>query len=206
MSEEELLNEDEMDSRRNALFLSETKLAKPDVGVTLGVLEDLVLDFDTKISMNSLDTPADANKLLDFFKVIDQYWMLPLSEVWGLEAYVKRVTTGKMLYLTNQDNKIMGLIAYREHYQDQNIVGPYISTVAVLPEHHGKGLGQKLMGSAISDLHSLGLDNIWIKTWTTNKAISLYKRNGFEVKIYLPDDRKPGVGSIYLRRDSKAKD
>lgn len=55
--------------------------------------------------------------------------------------------------------------------------------IGLLPEWRGKGIGEKLMQTAILDAQSKGMTRIELTVYEPNKnAVALYKKLGFEVE------------------------
>ena len=56
----------------------------------------------------------------------------------------------------------------------------YISSVYVLPDHQGSGIGGRLMTMAIDEARARGVDEVWLGVMTQNlPALEWYRRNGF---------------------------
>ena len=57
----------------------------------------------------------------------------------------------------------------------------HVISVAVLPEHHRKGIGMALMEEAISGMRLYKAKECFLEVRITNKpAVNLYKKSGFE--------------------------
>lgn len=62
----------------------------------------------------------------------------------------------------------------------------HVVSVAILPEHRGKRIGEALMIEGINGVSSRKGDEIYLEVRTSNiPAISLYKKLGFQIKSVL---------------------
>jgi [ribosomal protein S18]-alanine N-acetyltransferase len=52
--------------------------------------------------------------------------------------------------------------------------------VAVMPEHRGRGLGEKLVRQAIEDARTRNAERLFLETRHNNPAIGLYRKLGFQ--------------------------
>lgn len=63
--------------------------------------------------------------------------------------------------------------------------------MGILEEFRGRGIGSKLMASALEHAKTCGLEKIELSVYTTNeRAIALYKKHGFEQEGLLKKYRK----------------
>ena len=63
----------------------------------------------------------------------------------------------------------------------------YVSSLYVLPEHQGKGLGNRLMTMAENRALECGMDKIWLGVMSQNfPALDWYRRHGFTFVEELP--------------------
>jgi ribosomal protein S18 acetylase RimI-like enzyme len=64
--------------------------------------------------------------------------------------------------------------------------GSYISGFSMLPECRGRGFGRQMLARVVGDLLSTGYDRISLEVATSNdRALELYRTNGFEVVVTL---------------------
>ena len=64
----------------------------------------------------------------------------------------------------------------------------YISSLFVIPEHRGAGLGAALLAEALEECDRRGVDATLL--WPTPRSRSLYQRHGFEVREDLLERRR----------------
>jgi ribosomal protein S18 acetylase RimI-like enzyme len=65
----------------------------------------------------------------------------------------------------------------------------YISSLFVLPEARGHGLGSRLLAAALAECDRRGCDAVVL--WPTPRSRSLYERHGFAVRQDLLERRRP---------------
>jgi len=69
----------------------------------------------------------------------------------------------------------------------------YLKLIAILPEYHGKGIGQYVIGEAVQRLRQRGYLKIALYTDRDNrKARACYSKCGFEVMEYLTEEMSNG--------------
>lgn len=80
----------------------------------------------------------------------------------------------------------------------------YVTTICIEPEFRGCGIGAGFYRFMLSNLpadHQLPFTGT--RTWSTNEShIHLLKNMGFDVACTLPNDRAPGVDTVYFYRQS----
>lgn len=93
-------------------------------------------------------------------------------------------TKDSEFYFLTLDKQVIGYLklniglAQTEHRNKNSIE---IERIYLNAEFHGKGLGKILLKQAISVSKEKKSDYIWLGVWEKNfKAISFYKKNGFE--------------------------
>jgi ribosomal-protein-alanine N-acetyltransferase len=74
----------------------------------------------------------------------------------------------------------------------------HVTTIAVSPEHRGKGIGRALMRSLLTTAAALGMSCATLEVRVSNeRAIKLYESLGFQHsgvrKNYYPDNREDAV-------------
>lgn len=125
------------------------------------------------------------------------------SDAWSPELVVAEVSHPDNYYLVARegpDSPVVGYAGLRApHHGGES---GDIQTIAVVPEHRGKGLGGLLMSALLEEALVRGLASIFLEVRADNEgALSLYERLGFEaldrrVGYYQPD----GVDAIVMRK------
>lgn len=97
-------------------------------------------------------------------------------------------------------NKVATLTAWWEYVNNRR--RPWISWVAVKPEHQGKGLGKALISRGLYLLRELEGDvDFFLKTQTWSyKAINIYRYQGFRIQNEIGD---VSLGNLSKRRAKK---
>ncbi|WYP27617.1 GNAT family N-acetyltransferase [Alkalihalobacillus sp. FSL W8-0930] len=108
-------------------------------------------------------------------------------EGWGGDSEVEteedrrlaEQTNGNILTLLAFDGEsVIGYCGFSEYKGDEGAL--YIPLLNVHPEHHGKGVGKRLVLEAVKRTTEQGWPRLDLYTWPGNtKAVPLYKRCGF---------------------------
>jgi ribosomal-protein-alanine N-acetyltransferase len=96
---------------------------------------------------------------------------------WAREAFVKDMTENKMAlyYVLKLDSKIIGYCGMWVVLDEG-----HITNIAIHPDYRGRGYGNMLMKSVISNVEKVGIKAITLEVRVSNKrAISLYDKLGF---------------------------
>lgn len=125
------------------------------------------------------------------------------ADAWSPELVVAEVSHPDSYYLVAKEAHGAPVVGYAglraPHHGGES---GDIQTIAVVPEHRGKGLGALLMGALLEEAEVRGLGSIFLEVRADNEvAVGLYERLGFEaldrrVGYYQPD----GVDAIVMRR------
>lgn len=122
----------------------------------------------------------------------------------GVAAYAKTLLE-QSVALWKQDGRTVGLLSFRPEYVCEALPGRptvcYLSTLCVSPACRGQGLARRIYEAVIAWAHEqLPGRPIALRTWSTNAAqLRLMKKLGFTCVLRLPDDRGPGVDTVYYR-------
>ncbi|MER5641068.1 GNAT family N-acetyltransferase [Kitasatospora sp. NPDC002227] len=109
------------------------------------------------------------------------------------------------LILCRNEGQAVGFLSYRADHVDQRYpeLCPclYVSTVAVRHEHRRFGIARALY-QALFDLPPSAAPWVVLRTWSTNTGhLRLLDSLGFRSVLRIPDDREPGVDTLYLATD-----
>ncbi|MGQ9782216.1 MAG: ribosomal protein S18-alanine N-acetyltransferase [Nitrososphaeria archaeon] len=97
--------------------------------------------------------------------------------------------------LTEDEGKVIGYIVYSVSGKKGCIV-----SLAVLPEHRNKGIGQMLLDNALEEFKSK-VDVVELQVSVSNfAAIGLYLKNGFVVSDVIPRYYPDGEDAYVMRK------
>ena len=135
-----------------------------------------------------MNTPAK-EQLYKFLTRVDTLFAVPLSQKQDLNVLAQKFFEKATICAEIQDNEIIGMVAgYTESVQDG--LG-YISVVAVLPEHQGKGISKLLVNRFLEIGKAKNLKGVHLYTTKNNiSALNLYKSIGF-VAMNLENEPRP---------------
>jgi len=108
-----------------------------------------------------------------------------VSENLSIEQLSKELNTeGSSFYFLKLINQIIGYLKLNRgsaQTESQNKNSIEIERIYISQEFHSKGLGILLLNQAIKIAKEQHVNYIWLGVWEENfKAISFYKKNGFE--------------------------
>jgi ribosomal protein S18 acetylase RimI-like enzyme len=100
--------------------------------------------------------------------------------------------------------RLQGFLSFRPSHRDARLpqIGSciYVSTISVRPAARGRGLARQLY-QKLFELPETLPEWILLRTWSTNTHhIKLLDELGFKLLLTVPDDRDPGVDTVYLGR------
>lgn len=103
-----------------------------------------------------------------------------------------------------EGNRLQGFLSFRASHRDARLpqIGNciYVSTISVCPAARGRGLARQLY-QKLFELPETLPEWILLRTWSTNAHhIRLLDELGFKLLLTVPDDRDPGVDTVYLGR------
>ena len=135
-------------------------------------------------------TPSDVSTVRDITRAAYAKWVAVIGrEPKPMAANYEQAVTEHIIDLCEQDGRPIALI--------ELILKPshlLIENIAVLPDHHGKGIGGLLLGRAETFARSLGVNELRLYTnakFATN--IAFYAQRGFEEFRHEPH---PGGGEV----------
>jgi len=132
----------------------------------------------TYIKLNSCTEQDIYNYLIE----VDSLLMPPLSskENFDLRDYAKKIYDNAITFEAYGGNILVGLIAAYFHKEEENFV--FITSVSVKKEFHTQGIAFRLLHQCILKAEIEDYKEINLIVHKDNcKAISLYKKFGFEV-------------------------
>lgn len=117
-----------------------------------------------------------------------------LPEWFGIESYVESYAADAEIYSTlgayDQDGALVGFVTLRPRSEDVN----EIHVMGVLPEHHGHGIGTRLVAEAKALSQKLGYRTLEVRTLGPSKPDPnyektrvFYERRGFKIIAELHD-------------------
>ncbi|MGI5884524.1 MAG: GNAT family N-acetyltransferase [Candidatus Spyradocola sp.] len=124
----------------------------------------------------------------------------------GVDAYADALLQQYVL-LWKQDGKTVGLISFRPDYVCSQLEGAptvcYLSTLCVAHACRGQGLARKIYEAVIAYARANFPGRpITLRTWSTNGAqLHLMEKLGFTCVRRFPNDRGPGVDTVYYQLD-----
>ncbi len=102
---------------------------------------------------------------------------------WTAESYLAEMKNpdAVMLRLVSEGNKTVGFIIGRIVGSNGESQEAEIYNIAVKEHEQGKGNGQLLFNAFVESCRSRGVAVVWLEVRESNdKAITFYRRNGFE--------------------------
>ena len=118
----------------------------------------------------------------------DVFNVLPLDDL-ITEKWLQNIkdTPKKNIYICENDGKIIGVVLFTRHDTGDKLekikIYVQINEIAVLEEHRGEGIGQKLIGAVEDYAKSIGAQNLQLDVWGNNdSAIKFYEKKGFKLK------------------------
>ena len=112
------------------------------------------------------------------------------------DAYIY-ITFGSDLIVADVGGKVVGYIALMNHGKDAKIV-----SFAVRRAFRGRGIGRRLLKSAIERCKQRGKERILLEVRVSNiVAQRLYKKNGFEIIDIIPNYYNDGEDAYLMVLD-----
>jgi len=131
------------------------------------------------------------------------------TDIFFLDLYRRFPET---FIVAEEDGKIVGYIMCRVEVGLSNfglgglVKKGHVVSVAVLPEHRRKGIGETLIKQAIEGMRAYNAKQFYLEVRVTNEeAISLYKKLQFEVARTIHGYYADGEDALVMGRDIQAK-
>lgn len=132
----------------------------------------------TYIKLNTCTEQDIYNYLIE----VDSLLMPPLSskENFDIKEYAKKIYDNAITFEAYDGNVLVGLIAAYFHKEEENFV--YLTSVSVKKEFQNMGIAFRLLHQCVLKAEIEDLAEINLIAHKDNcKAISLYKKFGFEI-------------------------
>jgi ribosomal-protein-alanine N-acetyltransferase len=115
--------------------------------------------------------------------------------------------------VAEEDDKVVGYIMCRVEVGFSNfglsgfVKKGHIVSIAVVPEHRRKGIGEALVAQAMEGMRGYSGKQCYLEVRVTNEeAIALYKKLGFEVTRTVHGYYADGEDAFVMSRDIQSKD
>lgn len=125
-----------------------------------------------------------------------------------IEGYVDRCVSRPMIGAFD-DGDLVGFGSFEEIESADALEGytptNHVEILIVDERYRDRGIGTRLYRSLLDDLPpSVARPHVSTKTWSTNRAhVAILERLGFACVERIPDDRGPGVDTVYYARRSR---
>ena len=110
--------------------------------------------------------------------------------------------------LAEKNEEVVGFLSFHDGYEIEELRGyrpsNYVSTVVVHPEHRRNGYARRLYEHLFEALPPASQQPyVTTRTWGTNDShIALLEAFGFDRVVRVPDDRGPGIDTVYFGRET----
>ena len=106
----------------------------------------------------------------------------------------------------DESGLVYGFMTFRHGYACPELrsigASNYITTICVRKVHRNKGVLKGLYAFLLSNMpHELAMNYLSTRTWSTNAGhIHTLETLGFQRVTVVPDDRKPGIDTVYYAK------
>ena len=151
----------------------------------------MIIDYESKYDEDVKDLLLE---LQEYIASLDVMGYNRVTDGYREQAFINTMkeigeNQGK-IYLYQEDDKIIGLIAGIVYNEDREEVGfkaprrGRITELIVTSKVRSKGVGSKLLHKMEDYLHSIGCVNILIAVFGYNdKAQKFYQKNGYNIRM-----------------------
>lgn len=137
----------------------------------------------------------EVSKIHHFLLDTDHLSIPPLSHRMDLLEFAKKLQEKATIFEYVEDNKIIALNAV---YVNKYPIDSYATSLAVLPEYEGFGIGAKLILKAINYCKKYGSEGYRLQMRTSNRVmLDFYLNRGFS--IIQEEDYPEGVKGVILK-------
>lgn len=164
------------------------------------------------------DREAHASGVRELLEAVDEEFVPPLTDEsrsgisrtegeggrTDVDGYVRRCLDRPLVGVVDDD--LLGFLSFArlrggsaiEAYTPTN----HVEILAVDPERRGEGIATRMYRYLLDDLpESHRAPYVSTKTWAENDAhIRILERLGFDLVHRVPDDRGPGIDTVYYAR------
>lgn len=125
-------------------------------------------------------------------------WRISLE---AYEASIRECLTGSdgvpQWYVAAEDDSIVGGIGVIENdFHDRKDLTPNVCALYVEPEYRCRGIAGKLLQNVCEDMHSFGIDTLYLITDHT----SFYERYGWLFLCMVQGDGEPDMTRMYVHK------
>jgi ribosomal protein S18 acetylase RimI-like enzyme len=125
-----------------------------------------------------LSDRASGAQIADHLSGCDADFVPPLSARVDIEHYATKLTSNATRFEAWSNGILVGLVAAYFNDSEKRIV--YVTSVSVLRNWKGKGIGARLLGQCIDHAKASGMRQVSLEVASDNvPAIKLYERCGF---------------------------
>jgi ribosomal protein S18 acetylase RimI-like enzyme len=125
-------------------------------------------------------------------------------------SYFKRLL-GQVTLIASVDGNVAGFMSFIPAHHDLLISSQspcsYISTIAVARSARRLGIARRLYDGILSLPDRYASPWVVTRTWSTNSGhLNLLESLGFREIVNLPDDRGPGIDTVYYARERSSQE
>lgn len=165
---------------------------------------------------------ATLDTIWNILTVVDREFVPPLSarsgtlerrltqeSIWGGPVSYFDQLTHQHVVLARVGAEPAAIMSFIRGYHDDALAdwspSTYVSTTAVLPRFRRRGLGAALNEYVEHQPETIAGRYVSRRTWSTNTGnLALLAAAGYTEAVRIPDDRGPGVDTVYFVKDLRA--
>lgn len=122
-------------------------------------------------------TIANKEDVNDILRLNSQFHLDIRDFEWDQPDWIKEKINKGHYFVLKQENQVLGAIDI-ENINKEEL---YIETIAIDPDHHGSGLGKKLISFAKNKAQEMGCKKITVESFQDYKLLDFYKKVGFQL-------------------------
>ena len=120
-----------------------------------------------------------------------------LDLMYSDESLLQQLKTKPLFFLAYENDICLGFISCENNYQNKKVTR--LHKIYILPEAQGKGVGNALIEKVVGLAKENQSETISLNVNKFNKAVSFYKKMGFEVV----EEEDLDIGNGFLMEDYK---